>query len=170
MIGVAAVVLAVALAASSAGADDGLREMRLAAALIVLAIGMLAAAAHSRRAGAAAWVAAGIPYAGAMGFAPIVLRSDAELGFVAIIFLFAVVWATDIAAYFVGRAVGGPKLAPRLSPKKTWSGAIGGIAGAVLAAIAGRADRRRWQHAGGGIDRGRRCRSSRRPATCSNPR
>ena len=45
-----------------------------------------------------------------------------SIGFVAIIFLFAVVWATDIAAYFVGRAVGGPKLAPRFSPNKTWSG------------------------------------------------
>ena len=45
------------------------------------------------------------------------------------------VWATDIAAYFVGRAVGGPKLAPRLSPNKTWSGSIGGLAGAVLAAV-----------------------------------
>jgi phosphatidate cytidylyltransferase len=52
------------------------------------------------------------------------------------IFLFAVVWATDIAAYFVGRAVGGPKLAPQLSPNKTWSGSIGGLAGAVLAAVA----------------------------------
>ena len=49
--------------------------------------------------------------------------------------MFAVVWATDIAAYFVGRAVGGPKLAPRLSPNKTWSGSIGGLAGAVLAAV-----------------------------------
>jgi phosphatidate cytidylyltransferase len=83
----------------------------------------------------AAWLAAGVPYAGAMALAPIVLRSDPEFGFVAMIFLFAVVWATDIAAYFVGRAAGGPKLAPRLSPNKTWSGAIGGLAGAVLAAL-----------------------------------
>jgi phosphatidate cytidylyltransferase len=62
------------------------------------------------------------------------LRADSELGFVATIYLFAVVWGTDIAAYFAGRAIGGPKLAPRLSPKKTWSGSLGGIAGAVLAA------------------------------------
>ena len=74
-----------------------------------------------------------------MGLAPIVLRSDPEFGFIAIIFLFAVVWATDIAAYFVGRAVGGPKLAPRLSPKKTWSGSIGGLAGAVAGSAARRA-------------------------------
>ena len=80
------------------------------------------------RAGQRAWVAAGIPYAGAIGIAPVVLRSDTTLGFIAIVLLFAVVWATDIFAYFVGRAVGGPKLAPRISPKKTWSGAIGGVA------------------------------------------
>ena len=47
-------------------------------------------------------------------------------GLIAILFLFAVVWATDIFAYFVGRAVGGPKLAPSISPGKTQSGALGG--------------------------------------------
>jgi phosphatidate cytidylyltransferase len=51
------------------------------------------------------------------------------------LFLFAIVWSTDIAAYFVGRLVGGPRLLPRVSPKKTWSGALGGLAAAVLAAI-----------------------------------
>jgi phosphatidate cytidylyltransferase len=52
------------------------------------------------------------------------------------IFLFAIVWATDIVAYFVGRAIGGPKLMPQVSPKKTWSGALGGTVAAVLAALA----------------------------------
>ena len=47
----------------------------------------------------------------------------------AILFLFAIVWATDIAAYFAGRALGGPKLCRAVSPKKTWSGAIGGTLG-----------------------------------------
>ncbi len=134
MTGIIAVALAVALAASSVGASDDMRDLRLAAAPIVLAMGMLACAAIAPR-GRGFWVAAGVPYAGAMGLAPIVLRSDPEAGFVAMIFLFAVVWATDIAAYFVGRAVGGPKLAPRLSPNKTWSGSVGGLAGAVLAAV-----------------------------------
>ena len=117
------------------------RRIRLAA-MIVLAMGTLAAAALApaeRR----IWVAAGIPYAGALGIAPIVLRSDGEYGFLAIILLFAVVWATDIAAYFVGRAVGGPKLVPRVSPKKTWSGAIGGTLPRVVAAVARRPGRRR---------------------------
>jgi phosphatidate cytidylyltransferase len=54
----------------------------------------------------------------------------------------AVVWATDIGAYFAGRAIGGPKLVPRLSPNKTWAGLIGGMvtAAAVGAAIAIGAD------------------------------
>jgi phosphatidate cytidylyltransferase len=107
----------------------------LLAAAIVLAMGMLGAAALApaeRR----AYVAGGIPYAGALGVAPIVLRSDSHDGFLAMIFLFAVVWATDIVAYFVGRAVGGPKLMPQVSPKKTWSGALGGTAAAVVAALA----------------------------------
>jgi phosphatidate cytidylyltransferase len=104
------------------------------AAMIVLAMGTLGAAALApaeRR----IWVAAGVPYAGALGVAPVVLRSDDEYGFLAMIVLFAVVWTTDIVAYFVGRAVGGPKLMPRVSPKKTWSGALGGTIAAVVAAV-----------------------------------
>jgi phosphatidate cytidylyltransferase len=134
MVAVATVLLAVALAAGATGSSEPLRQMRVTAALTVLAIGMLAAAALAAR-GRGGWVAAGIPYAGALGVAPIVLRSDPEFGFVAMLYLFAVVWGTDIAAYFVGRAIGGPKLAPRMSPKKTWAGAIGGIAGGVIAAL-----------------------------------
>lgn len=134
MIGIVAVALAVALAESSIVADDRFSDLRFAAAAIVLAMGMLAGAAIAPRA-RGFWVAAGVPYAGAMALAPMALRSDDVYGFVAMIFLFAVVWATDIAAYFVGRAVGGPRLAPQLSPNKTWSGSIGGLVGAVLAAV-----------------------------------
>ncbi len=47
--------------------------------------------------------------------------------------MFAVVWTTDIAAYFTGRRFGGPKLWPRVSPKKTWSGFLGGLTAAALA-------------------------------------
>jgi phosphatidate cytidylyltransferase len=83
----------------------------------------------------AGWMVAGLLYAAVLALAPAVLRGDAALGFVAIIFLFAVVWATDALAYFVGRAVGGPKLMPTISPKKTWSGAVGGTLGAVVAGL-----------------------------------
>jgi phosphatidate cytidylyltransferase len=105
-----------------------------AAALGVLAAGALIAAALARDE-RALWVAAGIPYAGSLAVAPAVLRADGNYGFVAIIFLFTVVWMTDIVSYFVGRAVGGPKLAPSVSPKKTWSGAIGGLLAAACAVV-----------------------------------
>lgn len=81
------------------------------------------------------WSAAGLFYAGFPAIALALLRGDEPFGFTAIIFLFAIVWSTDIAAYFNGRALGGPKLAPRFSPNKTWSGAIGGVVAAVAAGI-----------------------------------
>jgi len=84
----------------------------------------------------AAWMIAGFAYASALLLAPVVLRHDPALGLDAILFVFAVVWATDIAAYFAGRAIGGPKLWAAISPNKTWSGAIGGAVGGVAAGIA----------------------------------
>jgi phosphatidate cytidylyltransferase len=87
-------------------------------------------------ASAPGWAAGGVIYAGALLIAPAMLRSDLQLGLVALLFLFANVWATDIFAYFCGRAIGGPLLWPRVSPKKTWAGAIGGLAGGVAASVA----------------------------------
>lgn len=105
------------------------RERPLAAMFVVL-LGAFAVAvfAPSARRG---WVMSGVVYSGALLLAPVLLRADTELGFHAIIFLFGVVWATDILGYFVGRTIGGPKLAPAISPGKTWAGAIGGTAAAV---------------------------------------
>jgi len=82
------------------------------------------------------WPAFGLIYSGFPSIALTLLRGDTGDGFAAILFLFAVVWATDIFAYFNGRALGGPKLAPRFSPNKTWAGAIGGAAAAVAAGVA----------------------------------
>ena len=81
------------------------------------------------------WVAAGVVYAAAMLAAPVLLRADSELGLLAIVLLFAIVWTTDVLGYFAGRAFGGPKLLPAVSPKKTWSGAIAGTLGAIVIAI-----------------------------------
>ncbi|MFK0383096.1 phosphatidate cytidylyltransferase [Agrobacterium sp. NPDC090273] len=78
------------------------------------------------------WLVGGIVYAGLSAISLAAIRSDDLDGFVSIIFIFAVVWSTDILAYFVGRAIGGPKLAPSISPGKTWSGAIGGTVAALI--------------------------------------
>ncbi len=82
------------------------------------------------------WLVGGIFYAGLSGISLAAIRGDELTGFVSILFIFAVVWSTDILAYFVGRAIGGPKLAPSISPGKTWSGAIGGAAAAVIGGAA----------------------------------
>ena len=103
-------------------------------ALLMIGLGGLAGAIfapNERR----LWVLAGTGYAGGMALAPIFLRADAGFGFAAILLLFAVVWTTDVLGYFAGRAFGGPKLWPAVSPKKTWSGAISGAVGAVVAAL-----------------------------------
>jgi phosphatidate cytidylyltransferase len=80
------------------------------------------------------WVFAGIVYAAVSLLASVILRRDAFDGFTAVMFVLLLVWATDSGGYFAGRAIGGPKLWPRISPKKTWSGAVGGFAGALIVA------------------------------------
>lgn len=110
--------------------------------LLVLAAAIVVSAAAGLIQGRGTWTAVGLAYAGFSGVSLALLRGADKSGLVAILFLFAVVWATDILAYFVGRAIGGPKLAPSISPGKTWSGAIGGtigglIAGLAVAAVAG---------------------------------
>jgi phosphatidate cytidylyltransferase len=110
-------------------------------AIMLVGLGALAATIFAPR-GKHFWITAGIGYAGTMLLAPMLLRADARYGLFAILLLFAVVWTTDVFAYFAGRAIGGPKLAPGISPKKTWVGAIAGTLGAILAAevMAGFAD------------------------------
>lgn len=81
------------------------------------------------------WAVGGVFYAGAAFIGPALLRQNGagKIGFTALLFLFATVWINDIFSYFIGRAIGGPLLWPRLSPRKTWSGAVGGLAGGVVA-------------------------------------
>lgn len=104
----------------------------IAIALVALGGFAIAALASRERRG---WCVAGIVYAAAILIAPVLLRRDASFGFAAIMLLFVIVWLTDIAAYFAGRAIGGPKLMPRVSPKKTWSGAVGGTLAGVVGAV-----------------------------------
>ncbi len=107
---------------------------RPAVAIFVVGLGAIAATIFAPR-GQRSWITAGIGYAGALLLAPMLLRGEDSLGFVALVLLFAIVWTTDIFGYFAGRAFGGPKLMPSVSPKKTWSGAIAGVIGAMIAAV-----------------------------------
>lgn len=77
-------------------------------------------------------LAAGVLYIGLAGLALIELRHDGEAGRANVLFVFVVVWASDIGAYVAGRIMGGPRLAPSISPNKTWSGAVGGLLSAVI--------------------------------------
>ncbi|MCJ8143120.1 phosphatidate cytidylyltransferase [Ancylobacter sp. A5.8] len=105
----------------------------LAAAIAL--IGAAALALVARGGGPARlWALGGMVYAAGVMFPAQLLRADDTLGLISLGWLLAVVWTTDIAAYFCGRLIGGPKLWPRVSPNKTWSGALGG---AILATLAG---------------------------------
>ncbi len=97
-------------------------------AVLVLGLGALACAylaAEGRR----AWSGVGVLYAGSLCVALSALRLSFPFGPRAIGWLFAVVWSTDVIAYFAGRLIGGPRFAPQISPSKTWAGTICGMIG-----------------------------------------
>lgn len=99
--------------------------------LVLGAVAAVLAESH----GHGIWTARGFAYSFLPAFALIMLREGGGTGVVAVLFLYAVVWATDVGAYFTGRALGGPRLAPTISPGKTWSGALGGLAAGVVAGL-----------------------------------
>ena len=125
-IGLALAALAFVLAIASP-ALEGVGEHALAL-LAALALAV-AAIVRSPRLGA------GLFYAGLPTFGLLFLR-DQPHGLALTLWTLAIVWATDIGAYFSGRAIGGPKLAPALSPNKTWAGLGGGMAGALVVGAA----------------------------------
>jgi phosphatidate cytidylyltransferase len=124
-VGVGAVALALAALSALHNWAPG-----VGAALIFGAVGVGWIAGRGRQ---GIWAAAGVLYAGALAASVGLLRVSPSFGMAAILWLFAVVWGADVAAYFAGRLIGGPRLWPRVSPGKTWVGAIvGAFAGAVL--------------------------------------
>jgi phosphatidate cytidylyltransferase len=76
---------------------------------------------------------AGLAYVILAGVAVLWLRHDPVAGRADVLFLLSIVWAGDIGAYLVGRWIGGPRLAPHISPGKTWSGSVGGLLAAIAA-------------------------------------
>jgi phosphatidate cytidylyltransferase len=123
-----ALFLAAVLVALAAG-------MPAATVLLVLAGAMIASIVVGLIRGQGSWPTIGLGYAGISAVSLALLRGGDHAGLLSVLFLFATVWATDVLAYFVGRTVGGPKLAPAISPGKTWSGAIGGAVGGLAAGL-----------------------------------
>jgi phosphatidate cytidylyltransferase len=96
-------------------------------ALVVLGVFAVGLLSSDRR----LWTAVGMGYALAASVGSSAVRLDPLLGVAALMLVLLVVWATDIGGYFAGRLIGGPKLWPQVSPKKTWAGAIGGFAASL---------------------------------------
>jgi phosphatidate cytidylyltransferase len=119
------------LASLAAALELPLLALAALAAGFVLAV--IAAPSPGQVGSGRRWLAAGVPYIGIGCIALIGLRGDGVAGLGNVLFLVAIVWASDIGAYMAGRLLGGPKLAPRVSPSKTWAGAAGGLLAASLA-------------------------------------
>jgi phosphatidate cytidylyltransferase len=120
------------VALAAAGLCLGFARVELALAALALGVAGTALLSPRQR----RWSSAGFLYAGAAQMASAVVRFDSATGFVALVFVMLIVWVTDIGGYFAGRGIGGAKLWPRVSPNKTWAGAIGGF-GASLVIAAG---------------------------------
>lgn len=101
-------------------------------AIVVVALSTSFIAVVDRGERKADWIMGGLVYAAVAGMAPGILRESGNEGLAVLGFVICIVWATDIFAYFAGRTFGGPKLMPMVSPKKTISGAVGGLAAGML--------------------------------------
>jgi phosphatidate cytidylyltransferase len=116
-------------------------DMALKSAVTKIAIGVAVATALTGIAAAVAnrsralWFMAGVPYVAFPAAALVLIRVDPDNGRAALFWIIAMVVAADTGGYLVGRTVGGPKLAPRISPNKTWSGLGGAVLGAALAGL-----------------------------------
>jgi phosphatidate cytidylyltransferase len=108
-----------------------MNQIGVAAALLAMGATVSAIGRNTSNQQARVLVVLGIPYIGTTGIAFVWLRFDPSMGLATVLWLMFVVIATDSAGYLVGRTLGGPKLLPRISPKKTWSGLAGGVVAAT---------------------------------------
>lgn len=121
------VVVAAVIVGASRGVVEGVTVAVVGAALVYVF-------AAGRKEGEPVWLAFGAIWVAVPCVLLLWLARPEAAGRATVLWLFAVVWATDIGAYVVGRAVGGPRLAPTWSPNKTWAGLLGGT---VCAGIVG---------------------------------
>jgi phosphatidate cytidylyltransferase len=121
-----ALVVPLAIMAPAIGAGPGFIALGLTGAAFFFV------GATTRR----AWLAWGVIYVAVPILSLLLIRQQEDIGLVYTLWTLALVWACDIGAYFAGRTIGGPKLAPVVSPNKTWAGLIGGMIAATLFAIA----------------------------------
>jgi phosphatidate cytidylyltransferase len=131
-IGIGGAVIIVAIVAGVLAAATGAPQV----ALVMLLLGSATVFVLERAGGEPLLAACGILWIGLPCIALVWLSQDAHGGRMNVLWILAVVWATDIGAYAVGRTVGGPRLAPRISPSKTWSGLLGGVVCATAAGAA----------------------------------
>jgi phosphatidate cytidylyltransferase len=123
--------LAQMISVAAAAILVALGRMDLALLVFVIAVGIVAALGRPKS--RAVWSAIGVVYVALPVASLLWLRWDAGLGATAILFVLGVAWTTDTVSYAAGRLLGGPKLAPGVSPKKTWSGfIIGTLAPALI--------------------------------------
>ncbi len=127
-------VAALAVAVSVPVLSVGLAGAHLALLLLVPGLVLVGAVAVWRLPrGMVPWQLLGVLYIAVPAVALVWLRAVPDLGLALLLWLLAVVWSTDVGAYVVGRLLGGPRLAPRISPNKTWAGLLGGLGSAVAA-------------------------------------
>jgi len=124
------VIQVVAVVSAAALSVEGLPLLALVALLVGVILAALQGFGEAGRLSAI-----GVLYAGLPAIALIWLRVQSALGFEATLFLLLCVWASDTGAYFAGRLIGGPKLMPKISPSKTWSGFTGAIVSSALVGL-----------------------------------
>jgi phosphatidate cytidylyltransferase len=105
--------------------------------LIAIAVGAITTfvSGFFKDAKLAAWQLLGVPYTAIPAMGLVVARNDAEWGMATLLWIIALVVAADTGGYIAGRTIGGPKLAPRVSPNKTWAGLVGAVASAALVGL-----------------------------------
>jgi phosphatidate cytidylyltransferase len=132
-VGAVSMVIAPVAVAVAAFPDAGVVPALIIVGAGVVLIGLGASLEGARN---PIWLAAGVAYVGVPCLAMAWLRARPDDGLATLLWVLALVWATDTGGYIAGRGLGGPKLAPRISPNKTWAGLIGGMIAAAAVGLA----------------------------------